>query len=81
MFFVAKANEVTDAGRENVVAARGDSRKKNSASNSHFIVGCLRGFGGMWYNARRMKKGFTLVELLVVVVVLVTLMTMTFRLS
>lgn len=35
----------------------------------------------MWYNARRMKKGFTLVELLVVVVVLVTLMTMTFRLS
>lgn len=35
----------------------------------------------MWYNARRMKKGFTLVELLIVVVVLVTLMAMTFRLS
>lgn len=35
----------------------------------------------MWYNPPRMKKGFTLVELLIVVVVLVTLMTMTFRLS
>lgn len=35
----------------------------------------------MWYNAPRMKKGFTLVELLIVVVVIVTLMTMTFRLS
>ena len=35
----------------------------------------------MWYNLPRMKKGFTLIEMLVVVVVLVTLMTMTFRLS
>lgn len=35
----------------------------------------------MWYNARRMKKGFTLVELLVVVVVLVTLMTIAFRIT
>lgn len=35
----------------------------------------------MWYNLPRMKKGFTLVELLIVVVVLVTLMSMTFRLS
>lgn len=35
----------------------------------------------MWYNLLRMKKGFTLVELLIVVVVLVTLMSITFRLA
>ena len=35
----------------------------------------------MWYNADSMKKGFTLVELLVVVVVLVTLMSITFRIG
>lgn len=36
---------------------------------------------GMWYNAPRMKKGFTLVELLIVVVVIVTLMTISFRIT
>ena len=35
----------------------------------------------LWYNPQRMKKGFTLVELLIVVVVLVTLMSITFRLA
>ena len=35
----------------------------------------------MWYNSNTMKKGFTLVELMIVVVVLVALMSITFRLS
>lgn len=35
----------------------------------------------MWYNFSTMKKGFTLVELMIVVVVLVALMSITFRLS
>ena len=35
----------------------------------------------MWYNPQQMKKGFTLVELLVVVVVLAALMAVVFRLS
>ena len=35
----------------------------------------------MWYNAQNMKKAFTLVELLIVVLVLATLMSIVFRLS
>ena len=41
VFFVAKANEVTDASEARVGAERGNDRK-NSAQNSHFAKGVGR---------------------------------------